>query len=297
MAAIILKRTIYTGFLALCLWMTLPAFAEPHQGLFREISREGKTGWILGAVHTGRPDYFPLRDAIEEAFAHSDVLLFEMDEQSPASDEQQRILQRLTLYPHPDRIQNHISAETRKRLTQALGDYSIPLQAVENQLPAFIALMLTTLQMQQAGYSAEFGIDGHLIQRARGTKTLRPIETFEEQIQLIANLPQTEKLLVDAMDDLHDNPDLWKSIEDTWHRGDLERLEQLVLIEPLQEDPSQQDLFNAMFFDRNPRMAKAFDTCIQSGRRCFMTVGAGHLPGKEGILKWLQDQGYTVQAR
>lgn len=297
MAANTGKRTIKTFLVILFFALTLPAWADPHQGLFREVSMDGKIGWILGAVHTGRPDYFPLRDTIESAFSASDVLLVEMDEQAMSAEEQQRVLQRLTTYPHPDRIQNHLSADTQKRLTQALGDYGIPLQAVENQLPSFVALMLTTLQTQKAGYSPEFGIDGHLIQMARGQKSIQPIETFEEQIKLLADLPQTEKLLVDAMDDLHDNPELWKSIEETWHNGDLDRLEQLVLIEPLAKDPSQQDMFKALFFDRNPRMADAFDHCVQSGRRCFMTIGAGHLPGKDGILRLLQSKGYSVQAR
>ena len=72
----------------------------------------------------------------------------EMDEQAMSAEEQQRVLQRLTTYPHPTAFRI-TSVRTPKRLTRALGDYGIPLQAVENQLPSFVALMLTTLQTQR----------------------------------------------------------------------------------------------------------------------------------------------------
>ena len=39
---------------------------------------------------------------------------------------------------------------------------------------------------------------------ARGQKSIQPIETFEEQDPTARRFAQTEKLLVDAMDDLRD---------------------------------------------------------------------------------------------
>jgi uncharacterized protein YbaP (TraB family) len=282
---------------AILLLFSLLATAADQRGLFWEVTNGRQTAWMLGAVHTGKPDYYPLRKEIIAAFDHSDVLLVEMDENRTPAEQQQSILMRYTTYSGDDRIQNHLGADALRKLTQKLGEYEVPLQAVENRLPSFIALMLTSMQSVQAGYSPEWGIDTHLMQTARAQpekKEIREIESFEQQIKLLAGLPQTEEIITDTLNDLEDNPQLWQDIERAWQTGDSELLDEKVLLQPLREDPDQRPLYQMMFFDRNPGMALALQKCMEGHEGCFMVVGAGHLIGAEGVVRILQQAGYHV---
>ncbi len=274
--------------------------AADQRGLFWEVRQGENTAWVLGAVHTGKPDLYPLRRPIMDAFWNSRVLLVEMDEARVSAAEQQRILQRYSTYADDDRIQNHVSESTLRDLTEQFGRYDIPLQAVENRLPAFLALMLTSLQSNALGYLPQWGIDTHLLQAARSLPDppeIRQIESYERQMALLAGLPQTEEILVDTLRDLEENPRLWQDIEMAWRTGDGELLEQRVLIDPLRKDPGQAPLYEAMFFSRNPGMAAALRDCMESGQRCFMVVGAGHLVGERGVLAVLRAAGYRVTQR
>ena len=46
--------------------------------------------------------------------------------------------------------------------------------------------------------------------------------------------------------------------------------------------------------DRNHRMAERMRQYLQQGQ-AFIAVGALHLPGEEGLLNLLEQQGYTVR--
>lgn len=51
--------------------------------------------------------------------------------------------------------------------------------------------------------------------------------------------------------------------------------------------------FNILVIKRNQRWAKAIPLLIES-QSAFIAVGAGHLPGEQGLLQLLIEKGYTV---
>ncbi|TNF37962.1 MAG: hypothetical protein EP315_01845, partial [Gammaproteobacteria bacterium] len=48
-----------------------------------------------------------------------------------------------------------------------------------------------------------------------------------------------------------------------------------------------------MLDKRNLRMVERMQSCLQQGR-AFIAVGALHLPGVQGVLHLLEQQGYSV---
>jgi len=42
-------------------------------------------------------------------------------------------------------------------------------------------------------------------------------------------------------------------------------------------------------------MTAAIEQCLTNGERCFMTVGAAHLVGREGVVNLLKKKGYKVK--
>ncbi len=54
------------------------------------------------------------------------------------------------------------------------------------------------------------------------------------------------------------------------------------------------DLYNQyMLYDRNRNMVEALDTVFQKGS-VFIGIGAAHLPGEQGVIEMLREEGYTV---
>ena len=48
-----------------------------------------------------------------------------------------------------------------------------------------------------------------------------------------------------------------------------------------------------LVYDRNTRMAKKIETIMQQDN-VFIAIGASHLPGDRGILKLLEQRGYSI---
>jgi uncharacterized protein YbaP (TraB family) len=46
--------------------------------------------------------------------------------------------------------------------------------------------------------------------------------------------------------------------------------------------------------DRNVKWVKALPAIMNSGSQ-FIAVGAGHLPGKDGVISLLRNEGYAVE--
>src|SRR3569833_1906855 len=47
--------------------------------LFRRVSSPGSTVYLLGSIHFGRPEMYPLSSAIDQAYARADALVVEAD--------------------------------------------------------------------------------------------------------------------------------------------------------------------------------------------------------------------------
>ena len=57
----------------------------------------------------------------------------------------------------------------------------------------------------------------------------------------------------------------------------------------------QPDVKKALLTDRNQRWALQIQTMLREKRVFFITVGAGHLAGPEGVPALLRQAGYKVE--
>ena len=63
------------------------------------------------------------------------------------------------------------------------------------------------------------------------------------------------------------------------------------------KDPLEAKLMKRLFTDRNERMAERIAKKLKAepGKSFFFAVGAGHLPGDDGIVERLRKAGYKVK--
>ncbi len=265
------------------------------KGLFWKAESSKGTAYLLGAIHFGSDDYYPLRASIMASYEDSPVLLVEMDDQKLPLIEQQKIMMSTVAYPPGETLQQHVSSEALALIKARLNEFGVPMQAVQQFRPGFVSIMLASMQAVALGYMPEKGIDYHFMGLARGKKTILEMESFQEQMEFITALPEDDAALRETFEEMEDYESMWKAMEQAWLSGDADRLYEVAIAEPLREAPNSKAVYDILFFQRNGPMADKVEQCVESYKTCFVVVGAGHLVGNDSVTDKLRQRGYKVE--
>jgi uncharacterized protein YbaP (TraB family) len=87
--------------------------------------------YLLGTIHAGKADFYPLPSIIEDSFNKADTLIEEIDLSQPAEAARvERGLIEGGSYPNSDTITNHLSEVTRSHLAAYLKRGGLSEEAV-----------------------------------------------------------------------------------------------------------------------------------------------------------------------
>jgi uncharacterized protein YbaP (TraB family) len=279
--------------LVLCvlLLVSLPLQAAGERLLFWHVSTVRAEVWLLGSMHLARPDIYPLREEIRQAFAAADALVVEVD--IGGANElviRQLMLERGT-YRGNETIRDHLSPETWQALQERLQQSGLPPAAMERLKPGLLVTTLAAIEMMKMGLNPDFGVDRHFLDQARAKKDILELETIDQQLDLILNFPDADLLVRQTLVEMDSLEATIKQLVDYWMRGDAEGLRRLVLDDELSRHPEFRPLQERMYDHRNRAMTDRIVGMQQRGGRYFVVVGAGHLLGDQGIIALLEKRG------
>jgi uncharacterized protein YbaP (TraB family) len=282
---IIVWRTIALRLLlaaALCLVRPGAAHAESKPAMWKVTSAKG-TAYLLGSIHVARPDLYPLAKPIEDAFSASDALVVEVD----ASDANALAATMVTraAYAGSDTIRQHVSAELLDQVAKRFARHGLPMAQLERMKPWFLAVSITSLELQKVGVAPEYGVDLHFLEQAKGRKEIVELESAESQIQVFDGFDdrQQELFLRYTMKDLDDLGQHLEELVTAWKTGDATKLAKL-LNEAVTEAPELRPIYEKLFDERNRLMANRLEELLGARRTYFVVVGAGHLLGDSGLV-------------
>jgi uncharacterized protein YbaP (TraB family) len=157
-----------------------------------------------------------------------------------------------------------------------------------------VMMMLTALQVQEAGLDTGLGLDKYFFDKAAAAK--KPIvglETAESQIDRFDRMPEPvqEQLLRSTIEDLDTQSKELTGMVAAWQRGDAASLEQ-TLLGAFRKFPAA---YQSLIVERNNNWMPQMDTCLASASPCLVVVGAAHLVGPDGLLALLQRKGYRIE--
>jgi len=290
----ILRRCRRPLLLGLCclqfvLGVPLAQSAEDRGLLFR-----AGNVYLLGSVHMGKADFYPLRAPILAAFQAADALVVEVDVDAVPPRHLQAWIGEHGVYAHGDSLRNHLQPATWDRLAAYLRQHRVDVDVFAAQKPGLAVAALGQLQLQSIGYSSALGIDGYFLQQAhRQHKPIQELESIEQQMTLLSEFPNADLLIRQTLDEADQLPELMDSLIQAWKDGDGARLEQL-LQDDLRNDPDYRVLYDQLYTQRNRAMTARIQQLLQSGRPYFVVVGAAHLLGEDGIVARLQRAGVEV---
>jgi uncharacterized protein YbaP (TraB family) len=267
------------------------------RGFLWEVENDGNTVYLVGSMHIADDSFYPLRKELEEAFAEADYLGVEIDLSKSLDEDKQKQIMDMGMYQDGSSLKDHVSGETYAKLGDLLKQNGMQPNAFDAFKPWVVEITLSTLKSTKAGYEAAAGVDLYFIQKAiERSMPVVELETYESQLSLFNGLSKElqEKNLNTALDNFNMLDESTNQMAEMWKAGDDKHL--LELTNSLAED---EEYNKALLVDRNIGMADKIDGYLKSGKNeeYFIVVGAAHFLGEHGIVKLLEDKGYTVERK
>ena len=289
-----LKSIMLIGLFSIQLILPSTLWAQ-DVGLIWRYSKGGHDSYLLGSVHFADDSFYPLAPHIMQAYQASSVLVVEVDDAVTPVEMQQTMMARFGQYSEGQSIYDHLKPETISLISALLSEFDVSLTQLQSYRPGMLAITLASLQASKLGYRAEQGLDRYFLQKARYKKTIRQIEDFQFQMELLGQLPEDDESLQKSFRDMQGYEKQWHDMMSDWKSGNGVGLYQTAIGNSLRENPKLSVFFDVLFFDRHPRMVSAAEQCIESKEVCFVVVGAGHLVGEKGLVQALKNRGHKLE--
>src|SRR6516165_10660320 len=297
------KRAFAIAALALCCFA--PARAGPPAAgeaatkhfLWKVTGPKGVV-YLLGTIHAGKADFYPLPSIIEDSFKKADTLIEEVDLGEPA--ETARMQQWVTAdggYANGDTITNHLSEVTRSHLAAYVKKGGLPESAVAHMRPWLLSMQLELFEMKRMGLDPSYGLDRHFLEEARQShKPIGALEDAELQLKLFSSLSEElqDRLLLSGLVDTETFADSLDRMTLACQAGDTAALQE-VITGSVRDYPELKPLMAKLFDDRNTAMTAKIERFLQTPKSYFVAVGAGHLVGDKGILSQLRRKNFRVE--
>ena len=253
----------------------------------------GATAYLLGSLHVLTPEWYPLPEPINKAFAASKTLVEEVDIDETSDPTAMMAALAKAMLTDGRTLDQVVSPETFAEVKRRAEKSNLPMVALQRMKPWLVAITLMAPTLQAAGFKPELGIDRHFYDRAKDSAMKREaLETFTYQLDRFDQLSPKlqEELLKTTMDDLDTEVSGVKDMAQAWGFGNTEAIEKLTL-SALQESP---ELYQRLLVERNHNWVPRVEACLKEGRACFVVVGAAHLVGPDGLPTLLAKKGYKV---
>jgi uncharacterized protein len=250
--------------------------------------------YLFGTIHMLRDGTTWQSPELEAAMQQSQDLYLEVAD--PAN--QATIaspLMKLGFDPqHP--LSTKISKDDVTLLAQVAKKYGFTSESgFEPMQPWLVVLMLSALPQVHSGYAPSNGVDLQVRKEfVTAGKPVHGLETAESQIRLLSDLPESEQVtMLDA--ELHgigheDGTAQLDALVAAWLSGDQNTIASAMNWDKLTHDP----MYDAMFVRRNQAFAAALAQRLKQNGTSFVSVGAGHLIGSDGVPALLAKMGFTV---
>jgi uncharacterized protein YbaP (TraB family) len=280
-------------------WMPFGASAQrfvkkslksPKSLLWR-ISGHGLTepSYVMGTIHLICKDDYFFTPAMDSALRASDQLVLEVNIADP------RMLtdfQDSMKLPAGQKLRDFFDsdAEYQGFKTKATEVFGMDISPLEGHKPFLFLSMFATSTFackEQASYETNLSKQADRL----GMHVLG-LETFDEQLRLFDNLDRNamRKLLLESVNESGKNDKTMEKMVGLYKKQDLDGLLQL-----MEKSPEMNLNQDALLKDRNQRWVERLPAIMQA-QSVFVAVGAAHLPGNNGVLQLLRQQGYTVEA-
>ena len=273
---------------------TAHAHPGPHDISMWRVDGERNSVYLLGSIHLLREEDYPISPAIYAAYDEAEVLYMEldMDDANPIADQQ--LANQLGLIQDDRTLRDLLGPSTFAEAEALATAAQIPLQLLDKAEPWYAAIQVELIMLLRIGFNPQFGIESHLLERARADgKEILGLETVEQQLGFLDGLSDAAQrdMFMQTLAESGELERLMDSLIDAWHKGDSEYLEE-TLLKDMDDYP---ELNRVIVVDRNTAWTNTIVDLLGDDQDYLVVVGALHLIGPSGVPALLRGQGFDVE--
>ena len=287
-------------------------------GLLWKAEGNGNTLYLLGSIHTDRDNLYPFHKQLRDIITSAELAAFELDFNSQEGIDEFTAMQ---VYSDGTTLKDHVDPELYQEVVEALAPLDMPEEQVASYKPWALANTFTALSMlDETSSDNAMALDLYVSAKASNLGIpVEGIETYAFQGKIFDDLSDEYQenylamtlsmyLGMDAAEGLSEEEKaayeaaLKEQDEavgrwmEQWKTRDTEAFANDYPKDVIQSNTSD-ELNSKLFEGRDPNMIAWADRYLkQDGAHTgIMTVGAGHMIGKTGVVQGLKDLGYTVE--
>jgi uncharacterized protein len=288
------------------------AVAETPNGgsLLWRIEKDGaEPSFLFGTMHVSDPRVVTLPPQAEKAFAAARSLVIETTDVLDPANASRMMMARpeMMMFVDGTSLENHIPADDLPMVRETLSKRGMPFASVRFMKPWILTgvLAMPGCETARRGTGLEI-LDIHLATRAKNDgKPVDGLETALEQMEAMASLPIDGhvKGLVETLRMGDTSDDVFETMIALYAAGDTARIMPTIGAAMLSINGEQgvseadaaamQAFERTMITNRNHTMVDRLPDHLAKGG-AFVAIGTLHLPGREGVVELLRQQGYTV---
>jgi uncharacterized protein YbaP (TraB family) len=258
--------------------------------LLWKISGNGleKPSYLYGTFHLLCPEQLQLQEILKKALSESDRLVLELDFDNP---EVMTTVQKGMVFLDGTSARDYLSEEEYDLVASFFTtQLQVPFDQISFVKPFFLSAMSLFFYLDCQPESLEM----KLTELAGGYQIeVQGIETVEEQLGFIEDIPleDQKKMLLEVVESREEMKAMTDQMVQTYLKGDLDGL-QSILDEYMSGEYAEMN--EGLVTGRNKSWISKIEELARESPS-FIAVGAGHLPGKEGVIQLLKSSGFTVE--
>ena len=304
--------------------LALIALSSSAQLLWK-VSGNGleKPSYVFGTIHVPYPSLIDKIPGMDQALEGCDIVVGEVEKEEMTSEKNLMDVAQAMFAPSDSTLDKLFTSEeyalVEQEFKKSFGTFGeamgLTLSQMNDVKPNIITSQILALRsilalkdmkdipvftdlkdLPEMDTNIKRGIIDMAIQD-RANEMGRPsvgLESTQEQTDLLWNVPLTKqaKNLLDACKNTE--PSRLQTLEllKAYINQDLLRIQEIMLVPEIGSLLGR--TIDEFYYDRNRNWAEKLDKMMPK-HSCLVCVGAGHLPGDQGLLQLLRDRGYTVE--
>lgn len=271
---------------------TAPGTAYNHldNTLLWKISGNGlqRSSYLYGTMHVLCADDANVSDSLKLAIKYCDRIYFELD-----MDNMAEMLGAMKYLRMNDgkKLSELLTKEEYARVETYFKNNSVPLPlTMMNRFKPYFISSLIGEQMMSC--SQKNGMEELIMRESKQyPKEIRGLETTEFQASIFDSIPYEKqaKDLVNYIDSIDSYKQVTMEMVEVYRQQNLERMDSLMH----KSDPGMDEYMDLLLYGRNRHWVEQMPSLMN--KQCILfAVGAGHLPGEQGVINLLRKKGYKV---
>lgn len=244
--------------------------------------------YLFGTFHLLCKDDIRFSNALKRSVSNASVVYMELDMDDPAM-----LLGGLGMMSMKNgkKLKDLLTEDEYKRVERFFKD---SLKSSLGFFQGMKPMMITSLVYPKLmPCETVTSVEDQLVKLAKeNKKEVRGLETLAFQSSVFDSIPYTEQAneLLKTIDSLAKSKMLFDSMARAYKNQDMTALEHILTDDDFGMEGNQDILVDK----RNKNWVDQLKT-IMLKEAVFVAVGAGHLPGKSGVIALLRKEGYTVR--